>query len=123
MTRRTNGHEQRAVALCGVLALRFGAGGAVVAEEESYMNSLKQILRPRHFEYARLVSQAYDNRQIAQQLGVSYSYVKTELFRIYERVGCSQAPTRAHSHTMIPRVELAVRFAVEEANGLYREAA
>lgn len=69
--------------------------------------NLKEILTPREFEFARKVSLAHSNKEIAEGFGLKLRYMKMCINRIFEKVGVNS------------RIELAVRFAVEEERGLY----
>jgi DNA-binding NarL/FixJ family response regulator len=69
--------------------------------------TLKEILTPRQFEMASLVRYGYENSEIAKEMRLKENSVKQRLYRIYVRLGFSK------------RVELAVRFALEEAEGCY----
>lgn len=81
--------------------------------------TLKQILTPKRFQYARLVREGLTNRQIAEQLRVAEISVSQRLAQIYSKAGCS---ARTGHGGYLPRVELATRFAVEEYAGMYQEA-
>lgn len=80
------------------------------------MKTLKDILTARRFYIAREISLGYTNREIARKIGITEQAVKNHTRAIYENAGCSQA----NRGEMIPRVEMAVRYAIEEERGLYK---
>lgn len=79
------------------------------------MKTLKDILTSRQFQITELISAGFSNEEIARQLNSRLQGIKNHSRRIYEKTGCS----RADRGQMIPRVELAVRYAIEEERGLY----
>lgn len=69
--------------------------------------TLKDVLTQHQFRIAGLVKQGMDDRQIARKNNRAYDTVKKTVSTI-----CYRAGTRR-------RLDLAVRYAVEEERGLY----
>lgn len=76
--------------------------------------TLRDILTPRQFQFAQMIRWGMSNKEIAKLRGNSESAVKQGVAKLYERAGCSSETG------YLPRVELAVRFALEESEGKYR---
>lgn len=66
------------------------------------VKTLKEILKPRHFQMVELLAEGYRNKEIAQQVGVSEQVVKNNLYAIFDKAGCWS------------RHELAMRFIREQ---------
>ena len=69
--------------------------------------SLMDLLTPRQFEVAILVTWGLKNADIAARLQTTEYVIKNYMKEIYDRVGCWN------------RVELALRFIYENHTGLY----
>ena len=69
--------------------------------------TLKQMLTPRQFELAGLVSQGLEAKEIAGEMGISHHTVKRMTMDASQKVGVTG------------RVRLAVRYALEKERGFY----
>ena len=71
--------------------------------------TLIEVLTPRQFTVAFLVSSGLKNREIAKTMRVSQHVVRNHLKHIFDRTGCWN------------RTELALRYVYESEMGLYNE--
>lgn len=78
--------------------------------------TLRDILTPRQFQAAGLVRRYLNNQQVAAAMGLRPSSIEQVLRNAYERADCVSGSRGASA----PRVELAVRFALEESEGKYK---
>lgn len=66
------------------------------------VKTLREILKPRHFQMVVLIAEGYRNKEIARQVGTSEQVVKNNLHTIFDEAGCWS------------RHELAMRFIREQ---------
>lgn len=75
--------------------------------EERPLSSLRDLLSPQQFKLAGAVRDGLENKEIAQDFGLTVHTVKRYLAIVFDRVGCNN------------RTMLAVRYEREETAGRY----
>jgi DNA-binding NarL/FixJ family response regulator len=58
-----------------------------VERRESRLGASGEVLTPRELDIVRLVGKGFGNKEIAQELGVSVTTVRTHLSRVYDKLG------------------------------------
>lgn len=66
---------------------------------------MEQILTPRELEILTLLGEGFVKKEIADQLGISYTTVDTHVTHIYDKLGVRNAPSainKAHRLGLFP---------------------